>query len=46
MDREKELEDLRRKLAAREGVGGYERNVEVIKARIAELESEPEEDNG
>ena len=46
MDREKELEDLRRKLPARDGVGGYERNVEAIKARIAELEAELEAQNG
>lgn len=46
MDREKELEDLRRKLAVREGVKGYERNCEAIRARIAELEAELEAQNG
>lgn len=35
-----ELEDLRRKLAAREGRSGYRANVEALKQRIAELETQ------
>ena len=34
-----ELEALKRKLAAREGVAGYEANCEAIRKRIAELET-------
>ncbi len=34
-----ELAALKRKLAAREGVGGYSANVAEIKARIAVLEN-------
>lgn len=33
-----ELETLKAKLAKREGMPGYEDNVQKIKARIAELE--------
>jgi hypothetical protein len=33
-----ELDDLRRKLAARKGKPGYEENLREIEARIAELE--------
>jgi hypothetical protein len=35
-----ELEALKRKLAAREGKAGFTANVEAIKQRIAELESQ------
>lgn len=35
-----ELEDLKRKLAAREGKPGYRANVEALKQRIAELEAQ------
>lgn len=35
-----QLEDLKRKLAAREGKAGFAENVKLIKARIAELESQ------
>ena len=34
------LEDLKRKLAAREGKPGYRANVEALKQRIAELEAQ------
>lgn len=34
-----ELEDLKRKLAVREGKAGFAENVRQIKARIAELEA-------
>lgn len=34
-----ELEELKAKLAAREGQPGFAENVEAIKARIKELES-------
>ncbi len=34
-----ELEELRAKLAAREGVPGMSENAEAIKARIKELEN-------
>lgn len=33
-----ELEQLREKLAAREGKPGFKQNVEALKKRIAELE--------
>jgi len=40
-----ELLDLKRKLAARENVPGYEQNVRAIKERITEIEaSEPKGD--
>lgn len=35
-----ELEDLRCKLGAREGLPGFAENVAAIKARIAEIEAE------
>lgn len=35
-----DLEDLKRKLAAREGKPGYRANVEALKQRIAELEAQ------
>lgn len=35
-----ELETLKRKLAARENKPGFKANVEALKKRIAELESE------
>ena len=35
-----ELEDLKRKLAAREGKPGYRANAEALKQRIAELEAQ------
>ena len=36
-----EQEDLTRKLAARQRIGaGYTKNIEAIKARLAEIESE------
>jgi hypothetical protein len=35
-----EIEDLKRKLAAREGKAGYGPTVEAMKKRIAELEAQ------
>lgn len=35
------LEKLKNKLRAREGVPGYEKNCEVIRAEIARLEAPP-----
>lgn len=38
-----EMADLKRKLRARERRGGYDGSLIIIKARIQELESKPEE---
>lgn len=35
-----EIDDLKRKLAARESMPGYESNVRALKERIAEIENE------
>lgn len=44
MSNEERLADLKRKLAAREGLPGYTENVIALKAEIARLEGhEPEE---
>jgi hypothetical protein len=39
-----EIDDLKRKLAARESMPGYEQNVRAIKERIAEIEESAPKD--
>lgn len=40
-----EIDNLKRKLAARENMPGFEENVRAIKDRIAEIEAEGPEDD-
>lgn len=40
-----EIDDLKRKLAARKGRPGYDENVREIEARVAELEKTESPDN-
>lgn len=40
MSRVEDIEKLKRLLAAREGQSGFARNVEMMKARLAELEAQ------
>lgn len=40
MTPQEELDKRRRQLAARDGVGGYEKNCAALRKRIAELEAE------
>lgn len=39
MTREEQIADVKAKIRAREGKGGYAKNVEALKAKLAELEA-------